>query len=249
MPPAPTGAPQRPGVSCALQACVQPSCCSSPGCECATELPLPHPAGPRAEGGQPLGGGVHAAGQHDHCPHGGRGLARQVRGNLSLKSCTMGKPTAAPSARPCRGPPDRRCTQALHAGESLPGSVAVQCQRCLAPAPAAPAPPAAGCARRALLRCHPPPNMHKMVELSRTAAELGFELDTSGAGAWASRAARGAGALAGQLAGRVHGRGSLQGGRAHVGPVSPGFGGAALPALPGTPRTSPPESAALLCVS
>ncbi|KAL4419743.1 hypothetical protein ABPG75_006841, partial [Micractinium tetrahymenae] len=35
---------------------------------------------------------------------------------------------------------------------------------------------------RALLRCHPPPNMHKMVELSRTAAELGFELDTSGAG-------------------------------------------------------------------
>lgn len=35
---------------------------------------------------------------------------------------------------------------------------------------------------RALLRCHPPPNMHKMTELSRTAAELGFELDTSGAG-------------------------------------------------------------------
>lgn len=38
--------------------------------------------------------------------------------------------------------------------------------------------------RRALLRCHPPPNMHKMTELSTTAAELGFELDTSGAGGW-----------------------------------------------------------------
>ncbi len=33
------------------------------------------------------------------------------------------------------------------------------------------------------MRCHPPPNMHKMTELSTTAAELGFELDTSGAGA------------------------------------------------------------------
>ena len=40
---------------------------------------------------------------------------------------------------------------------------------------------------RALLRCHPPPNMHKMVELSATAAELGFELDTSGAGGWPGR--------------------------------------------------------------
>lgn len=51
---------------------------------------------------------------------------------------------------------------------------------------AGPCPPTRAAARRAcraLLRCHPPPNMHKMVELSRTAAELGFELDTSGAGA------------------------------------------------------------------
>ncbi|KAI3425159.1 hypothetical protein D9Q98_008930 [Chlorella vulgaris] len=35
---------------------------------------------------------------------------------------------------------------------------------------------------RALLRCHPPPNMHKMAELAASAAELGFTLDTSGAG-------------------------------------------------------------------
>lgn len=35
---------------------------------------------------------------------------------------------------------------------------------------------------RSLLRCHPPPNTHKMAELSGTAAELGFHLDTSGAG-------------------------------------------------------------------
>jgi exoribonuclease R len=35
---------------------------------------------------------------------------------------------------------------------------------------------------RALLRCHPPPNAHKMAELSTVAKELGFELDTSGAG-------------------------------------------------------------------
>ncbi|KAL4856961.1 DIS3-like exonuclease 2 [Chlorella vulgaris] len=35
---------------------------------------------------------------------------------------------------------------------------------------------------RALLRCHPPPSMHKMVELAASAAELGFTLDTSGAG-------------------------------------------------------------------
>jgi len=47
---------------------------------------------------------------------------------------------------------------------------------CCPPCPTLPLP----C--RALLRCHPPPNMHKMVELSTTAAELGFHLDTSGAG-------------------------------------------------------------------
>lgn len=33
-----------------------------------------------------------------------------------------------------------------------------------------------------MLRCHPPPNMHKMNELSSTAAELGFAIDASGAG-------------------------------------------------------------------
>jgi hypothetical protein len=56
------------------------------------------------------------------------------------------------------------------------------------------APP--GC--RALLRCHPPPNMHKMAELSATAAELGFQLDTSGAGGWVG----GAGWVDGRVGGR-----------------------------------------------
>ncbi|GAB4816026.1 hypothetical protein N2152v2_003072 [Parachlorella kessleri] len=36
---------------------------------------------------------------------------------------------------------------------------------------------------RALLRCHPPPNQHKMGELSQLAAELGFPLDVSSSGA------------------------------------------------------------------
>lgn len=36
---------------------------------------------------------------------------------------------------------------------------------------------------RALLRCHPPPNQQKMGELCTLAADLGFQLDTSSAGA------------------------------------------------------------------
>lgn len=38
-------------------------------------------------------------------------------------------------------------------------------------------------ARRALLRCHPPPNQHKLLELAVVARDLGFTLDVSSAGA------------------------------------------------------------------
>lgn len=49
---------------------------------CHSAPALPH----AAEGGQPAGGRVHAAGQHDHRPHGGCRLPRQVRG-LAVLVC------------------------------------------------------------------------------------------------------------------------------------------------------------------
>ena len=50
------------------------------------------------------------------------------------------------------------------------------------PLPPLPSPP-----RRALLRCHPPPNMHKLQELAAVAKDLGFALDIDSAGALQAR--------------------------------------------------------------
>ena len=146
-----------------------------------------------AERGQLVGRGVHAAGQHDHSPHGGRGVARQVR-CCTRRGCTG--PCSAAHTRTCQG----RC--ACGGSRCLPSPAgcnrrASTAERRVGPPPP---PPCSHCSAathltsvflsfpcRALLRCHPPPNMHKMVELSATAAELGFELDTSGAGGWPGR--------------------------------------------------------------
>ena len=57
------------------------------------------------------------------------------------------------------------------------------------------------CPCRALLRCHPPPNQHKMGELSQLAAELGFPLDVSSSGAL-QVGGRQAGGRCGQRRGR-----------------------------------------------
>lgn len=37
-------------------------------------------------------------------------------------------------------------------------------------------------AYRALLRCHPPPNQHKLLELAGVARELGYTLEVDSAG-------------------------------------------------------------------
>lgn len=168
-----------------------------------SQPPPSHPT--QAEGGQPAGGGVHAAGQHDHRSHGGRGLARPVRrwARRAVPGLGLGQGQGHARVRLGWGTgaghqqgqaSSMRLQRGPGPGTSVPKGTAPCCLLTTLP-PTRPRTHARAVARSALLRCHPPPNMHKMVELTATAHELGFELDTSGAGGWLLPALAAAAAL------------------------------------------------------